>query len=143
MTPDEQHAAVLGGLNEQEQLARAAQPGGAWYREGRSVNTTMPLLSPAEMAALHPDEFEDWVFNAATTADAAHIVNQQPARVLAQLAGRRRIVERHAPVILTDGAAYCRRCPDLDHPDWSEAWPCDDYRDAGADLLPPDPATGG
>ena len=143
MTPEERHFDVLDGLGRLERIAQAAQPGGAWYQEGRSVNTTMPLLSPAEMAALHPDEFEDWVFNAATTADAAHIVTQQPARVLAQLAGRRRIVERHTPIILTDGAAYCRHCPDPDHPDWSEAWPCDDYRDAAADLLTSDPATGG
>ncbi len=127
MTPAELHAAVLADLADLETLAAAAQPGGAWYREGRDVATTMPLLSPAEMAQMHPDEHDDWVFTAATTADAAHIVAQQPRAVLAQLAGRRRILERHAPL---DGV------PDRCGSDGISLWPCPDYRDAAADLLP-------
>lgn len=135
----EQHAAVLAAISKLEELARAAQPGGGWYQEGKSVATSMPLLSPAEMAELHPDEFEDWVFTAATRADAAHIVAQQPARVLAALAGRRRIVERHYPVLPGRGAfvdpeRLARALPGCRHCGYT--WPCDDWVDAAAGLLP-------
>jgi hypothetical protein len=135
MITGEAHGVVLEGLALLEAVAKSAQPGGSWYREGRDVATRMPLLTPAEMAELHPDQHEDWVFTAATSADASYIVAQHPARVLAQLAGRRRIIERHRPVAVvgvlnpTPAAYICRRCTLAD-------WPCDDYLDAAADLLP-------
>jgi hypothetical protein len=139
VTPAEIHTAILADLADLTQLAEAAQPGGAWYQEGRDVNTTMPLLSPAEMAALHPDEFEDWVFTAATKADAAFLAAQQPRAVIAQLAGRRRTLERHAPFVRLPPwgqQPYCEHHYQHEATNAGAEWPCDDYRDAAADLLP-------
>lgn len=158
MTPAEQHAAVLSGLAGLEQLATAAQPGGGWYREGRDVCTQMPLLQATDA---HHDMHEDWVFTAATTADARHIAALQPAAVLAVLAGRRRILERHAPE--TRAAVMVGRPYEPFAVYGSEMrttiwvcgahralregltaltparWPCPDYLDAAADLLPDSP----
>lgn len=57
------------------------------------------------------------------------------------LAGRRRIVERHAPEsedkARSFAAHYCDNARCYDNLD---EWPCEDYRDAAADLLPDEPA---
>ncbi len=58
----------------------------------------------------------------------------------AVLRGRRRIVERHAPIERSkhpDQPPFCGAC--IDRPDYAGGtaadWPCEDYRDAAADLL--------
>lgn len=55
----------------------------------------------------------------------------------AVLAGRRRIIERHAPSVTTlphyVDQARTRTAPACDGCDGT--WPCDDYRDAAADLV--------
>lgn len=61
---------------------------------------------------------------------------RQPAATLvalAVLAGRRRILQRHAPEVYNG-----ETLPFCEHHGQSRttAWPCDDYRDAAADLMP-------
>lgn len=55
----------------------------------------------------------------------------------AVLRGRRRIIERHAPYTIDTPLAGRNRgtwCED--HRKLGGPWPCADYRDAAADLLP-------
>lgn len=55
-------------------------------------------------------------------------------RQLAVVDGRRRIVERHAPLDLEANGMRCSHCSADQAP---AGWPCDDYRDAAADALDP------
>lgn len=54
---------------------------------------------------------------------------------VAAVDGRQRIVERHAPLPCHAGPE-CAHCTGLTVGEDTVAWPCDDYRDAAADLLP-------
>ena len=65
----------------------------------------------------------------------------------AALEGRRRIIERHAPVERSkfpDEPHFCGAC--IDRPDFRGAsagdWPCEDYRDAARGILHEDPNAG-
>jgi hypothetical protein len=140
MTPADRHAAVLARLADLEGIARSAQPFGAWYQESSKDVAGGEGRSPLLLGEEHEDDvddLEDWIFTAATRGDAAHIVAQQPRTVLAVLAGRRRIVERHAPVDMGAHRANPVGCPICQGAYYTvESWPCDDYRDAAADLLP-------
>lgn len=126
------HQAVLNALDDQRRIAEAAGPG-VWrigrvdtgsatvdaYQDGKFANQVIP-----------PDVDYGPVVN---LDDVHHIVAQQPHRTLAQLAGRRRIIERHAPIDYGVMGACCR---DPQHAGGAgPSWPCDDYRDAAADLL--------
>lgn len=86
-------------------------------------------MTPAErhaavLAALD-DQIEQREFAADTYADQ-----------IGALRGRRRIVERHAPERANNGDVVCSRClVDHGYPDNVE-WPCEEFNDAAADLLP-------
>jgi hypothetical protein len=57
------------------------------------------------------------------------------ARDIEGLAGRRRILERHAPGRTGIGILICSQClEDHGYPN-PAPWPCDDYRDAAAGLV--------
>ncbi len=105
------HTAVVAGLNRQVQIAEAVVA----ERSGQPVDD--PAIA-AKLIAV-------------------------PASKLAVLAGRRRIIARHAPAYaqLHLGARATAALPEpvcRDHtrPGQVVAWPCADYRDAAADLLP-------
>lgn len=134
MTPAEQHAAVLAALDRQATDTRYAEqvaPDGWWIEDD-----PVEWGEEGRRRLVAPD---------GTIADlgrAFHIlgeylVGQQPRIVLQQLAGRRRILERHAPTDegghLHDNGVSCSRCTDgmLDDPD---EWPYEEYRDAAAGL---------
>jgi hypothetical protein len=109
--PIEAHTTVLAGINHQINIAELVVA----EREGRPAND--PLIAARAIAV--------------------------PTSTLAALTGRRRILERHAPAqarlhwgsrataSLTE--AVCR---DHTRPGRIATWPCPDYRDAAADLLP-------
>lgn len=103
MTPDERHTANLAALDRLEATARAAADdvAGGWWWNGADAE------SPAEH----------------------HIAAQHPQAVLAQLAGRQRILERHAPKQVEGGWENGAACSD-----WCDGWPCPDYCDAAAGL---------
>lgn len=146
MTPVEQHTAVLAALAELERLATAAGgPGATWEGIGESEDLSRDIVpgfnddEPPQVGGYgvvyradksilaHPE-------GALLVDEARHIGAHNPAAVLEVLAGRRRILERHAPEHANNGALICSRCLD-DHgyPDPSD-WPCPDYRDAAAGL---------
>lgn len=117
----DRHAAVLTGLDRLETTLASASPSPwRWLDQlppdasvgpGSGLVTAADDLPPADVEAI------------LTLRNSAAAV----------LAGRRRIVERHAPNNLGSRITYCGDAPHLDD---LESWPCDDYRDAAADLLP-------
>lgn len=137
-SPAQVHTAALAALDQLAELAHAAQPYGAWYQESsREVvgDDRVPLVLGERHEHQAAGDLEDWIFSAATRGDAAYIAAHHPQAVLAVLAGRRRVLERHRPdaFLLPDTSPACAKCDGLnDKPNW----PCPDYVDAAADLLP-------
>jgi hypothetical protein len=128
MTPQEQHAAVLAQLDRLIELGRAAaeEAGpGPWHAVPDIADNTADVLGPDHSTVIYNE-------GTVTIALAEHLAAQHPNTVLAQLAGRRRIIERHAPTVMdgVDGP-WCGCCRPT-----AARWPCDTYRDAAADLLP-------
>jgi hypothetical protein len=66
-----------------------------------------------------------------SSADAEHIARHDPARVLREVAAKRRVLERHQPVHAWDGKLCCDWCSVLSVSVYQE-WPCPDVRDAAA-----------
>lgn len=139
-------------LDEDEQVARAAQPGpwmayasrgggstvegpdarGVAHRRGYDENSPFPDSDPLALP------------------DAAHIARHDPARVLAEVAAKRGIVQLHAPVrnalTVSEGGGHYLACitcphaeidvphvlecetlrllalPHAEHPDYREEW---------------------
>ena len=118
VTPAERHAAVLAGLDRLDAALAASSPAPwRWLDElppdaprgpGSGLVTDADDLPPADVEAIL-------------------LLRNSAAAVLA---GRRRIIERHAPHRWPDGVVWCRECAER------ADWPCVDYRDAAADLLP-------
>lgn len=148
MTPVEQHTAALAALAELERLAEAA--GGAnaiWEAHGDDENWSgffdpnwdeskppqadgYGVVRRADGSVLaHPE-------GTLLLAEARYIGAHDPAATLRVLAGRRRILERHAPG--SDhmggdlGGPWCERC--RNGYGQAVAFPCGDYRDAAAGL---------
>lgn len=136
---------------EDEAAARAATLGDWWYDptkvnsvdRGEAVFAGQRGLHAVTIASTGPAD------DPASMADAAHIARHDPARVLAECAAKRRIVELHRDLerVVVDadsdehlrltGGGECSEChhktmpcPTLrhlavvhaDHPDYDEAW---------------------
>lgn len=140
---------LLARLGEIEADARVATPG-PW--EWQTFHETDELVHPVMLGrwSSHPmnvlkSSHEHWPPN---SADKAHIVRHDPARVLADCMAKRAIVELHEPGLelvgiddsgeeewrcpecglpLFDGRTGCRTLrllasPFVDHPDFDPAW---------------------
>lgn len=124
MTPAERHAAVLAGLDRLAALDAAATPDRWLEVDLRRVlvghRDGSPLAAPPVLAR----------------ADDAALVLTLRNAAAAVIAGRRRIIERHGPD--PDGDhRFCSRCvAEAPRGPVPVPWPCDDWRDAAADLLP-------
>lgn len=131
--PDDVHSAVLAGIDHQITAAELA-PTGPWHI-GNAVDPTRPV-NVHTFPDLRP------VADQVTWLAADHIVAQDPQRTHAALIGRRRILERHAPhkARLVSHAWTAEfgdyLCRAHTTPGRVRVWPCDDYRDAAADLFP-------
>ncbi len=113
---------LLARLADDEQVARAA------------------AMSGSASWTLRDDDSDPWTITSTndvvvrdtgvpSDSEAAHIARHDPARVLAEVAAKRRIVELHAPLYegLWDTPLVCRTCEDRERHD--AAWyPCDTLR---------------
>ncbi|MGQ4514236.1 DUF6221 family protein [Streptomyces sp. DW26H14] len=131
-------------LDEDEATARAASDGPwttwtgpirTWMTKGNLCHTVMTWDHPTGHA---PIMTESWM-------DSRHIAEWHPARVLAEVEAKRRILECHEPWTASNGDIICGRCgrehidgrpgghfpcqtlrlltlPDASHPDYREEW---------------------
>lgn len=140
MTPEETHTAVLAAITEAEVDAREAAIAAdsfVWTAGEAFPDGTADVLNEADFAVV----YASGLLMAAT---ARHIAAYNPRLVIKALAARRRILERHhAPQDWTPPPPHIAKL-DLSHPECPRCsgwglhvrWPCPDYRDAAADLLP-------
>lgn len=108
-------------LAEDEAWARDAMSG-RWEVRGRSVYVAdgPPSLNPVASGA--------WDY-------APHIARHDPARVLREVAAKRKILARHAPHRTASGGLACDWCSEDtdDRPQLAKvSWPCGDVRDIAA-----------
>jgi hypothetical protein len=125
MTPAETHAAVLDGLRQLGHLAADAHADRWVNLDLRGIMLGERDGTPRPGPPAPPLD--------ADVALAVQLRNSFGA----VMRGRRRIIERHAPID-TPAGEFCRSCP-MGLGDGSgrfRDWPCDEYRDAAADLLP-------
>ncbi len=124
----ETHAAVMGALAEADAAANAAAV---------SADSWTWTAQKSDQAVVVDEHGYALVYNEGTVGDqmAAHIAAYDPTTVRALIAARRRIVERHEPAFDAPDACCAMGCIDKSKPD-TQQWPCADYRDAAADLLP-------
>lgn len=118
-------------LDEDERVARAADSG-RWLPEDKGITFEY-----------RADDFHGGEAQARLVADTRanqwHIANWDPARVLAEVDAKRRMLELHAPVAsgsyIQPGPLQCEHCADqchsrsglgCDSPD--APWPCDTVR---------------
>jgi hypothetical protein len=138
-------------LDEDEQAARGATPGpwsynpGKMWLDGKAFETFDRSQGEEYVAHGGPSPFTGCVAatgpasHSQSMADAAFIARHDPARVLAEVEAKRRIVEEHAmgtiyafvregPYCTADDQVYpCRTLrllalPHAAHPDYDEAW---------------------
>jgi len=87
----------------------------------------------------HPDDFWTMVNLHGTTGKfesetrvAKHIARWDPVRVLAEIDAKRRILERHAPVVITTGGlgerTVCGQCGEASDEYLAKDWPCETVR---------------
>lgn len=113
-------------LDEDEAAARRATPG-PWVSE--SSGPTGPVVMDAESRDARDHVARCPHFLAAF--DAEHIARHDPARVLADVAAKRAIVERHTPYPDAGAPfAYCEDCGCLDCSPVD--WPCANLRHLAA-----------
>ncbi len=120
------HTQLVAALDEEQARAEAATPG-PW-------STTRDNLVVSRVETWTPDVVQAYPHDY-TAANLAHIAAQDPARTLVRVAADRRVLERHRPLSLPDGARDGDpRCTDRwgDGDGWAEAWPCPDVRDLTA-----------
>lgn len=149
-------AVLTAGLNEDERQAKLAtagpwlyDPSKQWQDPGDSqlqgqecvtYGTPPPANSPA---AFGPPLRSGGCIATTGAADdlqsmmdAAHIARHDPARVLAEVAAKRRMLERHSgfdfPANEDDGPGDYAWTPRSDGHCYGEVWPCADLRDLAA-----------
>lgn len=95
-----------------------------------------PTMQPPNVAGLPPAEQHTAVLTEWDIADglyaAAFYQRYAGSRAHRQLAGRRRILNRHAPVDHGHGVLLCEG---HGYPDYAPYWPCVDYADAADGLV--------
>jgi hypothetical protein len=118
---------TLAALDRQIQIAKRFGDSGSWtsYLEGGD-----------DGYAIESDDGGKIGFIVGPQLVAEFIAANDPTTTLAVLEGRRRIIERHAPVesVLAPGSWYCA------HHGLGRVFPCPDWRDASAGLLPEPPS---
>src|SRR5512139_2667273 len=119
-------------LDEDERVAKAAVQG-PWYLNSESYAETIYGADDIAVVAGGKWGGEASVF--ASDEDAIHIARWDPARVLAEVEAKRRIIARHQSR-QSGRWKICMNCRPIDpeYPDHlTEAvWPCPDLRDAAA-----------
>jgi len=108
-------------LDEDEQAARAATAG-PWY-----VDDIDQELRTADVYAADGRVTSAYTEPCCSVEDATHIARHDPARVLAEVDAKRRILERHSSC---DDTSFGEPCEDLrllalpysDHPDYRQEW---------------------
>jgi len=98
-------------LAEDEQTARAA-PAGPWTYERVFSDLSGAVMDGPLISGEHTDGYID-------PESAAHIARHDPARVLAEVDAKRRIIDQHVAAVLPGGQVpdviYCPTC---NGPDW-------------------------
>lgn len=120
-------AFLLARLAEDEQVARAATPGGwFWDAEAECFSTSARTESlddhswPATVVGAIGEHTSGFVLVEAT--DAAHITRFDPARVLAEVEAKRRIIEHEDHWAEDDRVLHLLALPYREHPDYRPAW---------------------
>lgn len=125
---------LLVRIAEDEAAAEAAvaKSGRSWHREeghtGSVVGTSSDYRSSYRS---DPGILWDWEsgFICAHTESVDHIARHDPARVVAECAAKRRIIEDHVlDVGLDDRKPGCRSCSETSYYDggrYSTGWPCE------------------
>jgi hypothetical protein len=121
VTPAETHAAVLAGLRQLGHLAADAHADRWVNLDLRGIMLGEPDGTPRPGPPSPPLD--------ADVALAVQLRNSFGA----VMRGRRRIIERHAPI---DYGAVGAVCQSPDHAGAGPLFPCDEYLDAAADLMP-------
>lgn len=145
MTPEERHAVVLAGLSRLG--GHLADTSGVPWRVVKGADPGffgVDIAGPAGAVAGHVGILD------------ADVIVDLRNTAAAVLRGRRRIVERHAPTLKSavrsvyatgpeePPIVFCETCASLCHSSSGISceqptdgpWPCPDYLDAAADLLP-------
>lgn len=103
-------------LDEDELIARAASDRAPWSHHADDYW----MITGTDGDVVVYDE------SAPTAAEAAHIARHDPARVRAEVAAKRAILEEHSPqnsdLFPEDGPRWCQTCPGRD------GWPCPTVR---------------
>lgn len=125
-------------LDEDETIARATRQASPSWQNFDVDGELRDSVNAGTVARVPADE------------DRAHIARHDPARVLADIAAKRRILARHKPILaghapgswqLPAGfvgpfTGYCELCSDCGDPDGGnntyEPWPCPEVRDHAA-----------
>lgn len=123
-------------LDEDEQVARDATPG-PWLADTDYDDEVYTMSDPVRTSEANPDGCDYAVIGYIrggvgnrTEANMVHIAHHDPARVLAEVTAKRRILERHGSFDFwpgPDGDADETLCDGCHKP-----WPCPDLRDAVA-----------
>jgi hypothetical protein len=134
---------LLARLQEDDDTARAATAG-PWHDDGGCVSNADYQITDYGAYTQANGEPEEWE-ERQQRADSAHIARHDPARVLREVAAKRRIMERHSLSGATKFTAYCagghydsdgfpevelEDCPELRdlaaiysaHPSYREEW---------------------
>lgn len=112
-------------LDEDERTAAAAR-GRLWRHDGaggpHSIGPAYATVTFEPSAFSH--EQGQHVCGSALVSDAAHIARHDPARVLAEVAAKRRIVEdaRQVPTISMRHVLRLLALPYAEHPEYSADW---------------------
>lgn len=143
MTVSDLVAFLLARLAEDEQVARAATPG-PWVTEETFPGASLVQSNLVDMAEWPAQQSANVASESSSgdlrTGDAMHIARHDPARVLAEVAAKRRIIDRQEQIIaslageplladgnfltLRDAGAVLRllALPYADHADYRDEW---------------------
>lgn len=109
-------------LDEDERVARAATPGQwAVFVETYDVVEIRTAASREDRRGPTDQVVTPGDYEAVDRPDAEHIARHDPARILAEVAAKRAIIDFHDP---GPGWGYCAECVDPTDSDLKSEWPC-------------------
>lgn len=118
---------IAARLAEDQELAGDAAQGrtGVWTYQDRHTHPAGPNIRVVD--DLGCEITDAWDVNSGPWYTGPHIAHHNPARVLREVAAKRRVLGRHVPHRLGADYAWCEWCrPQV------EVWPCPDLLDLAA-----------
>jgi len=120
-------------LNEDEQAARDASPAPWITKTGQPWLADHIVFGQSKYMPNRISQVCDLTAGQTRAADAAHIIRHDPARVLAEVDAKRRILDLHKAMALNPDVhsdawtalgdvLHLLALPYADHPDYREAW---------------------